>query len=636
MRSVFVLLVFAVGVSAFAAEGGATDASRPTDAAVVKELDKRWASFQDLKPRRFGARDLFSFALSATAADWHPERVERAFELAAQMQDRDPKSKTYGNLKWYWGDEKVDDLNAVEFCMHQGVLIRMLYADKLSAKGKEQLDELLRLGVEGVKRRGVKPGYTNIFLMHVWNLVAIGETTGRAELAQEGCQALDDWLRYTWKNGIPEYLSPTYYGVDLDCLGLLARHAKNEQARKNAEAALRLFWTDIAANWYEPSQRLGGAHSRDYDYLTGHGYLDKHLRCAGWMPGPAAPVGGAKSPAQQPASVFDGLCTWVPPPEIRAQLAKDLPRVICQRWGEKSWEYSVHYLGRTLSIGSAGACKGPEDKAFVINLPGDPKTVVCSFVMDGRGDPYGVNKAVTGGGHMKSHHLTPFFTSVQRGAEALLLASDNSKSRKSGSVEWQLTMLLSHLVIPAEAQLWAGDRLESPPETDKDKAFPAETVFFLRLQDAAVGVRFPVTLDTDGKRAPIHWVNDGLKHKAARLTCVHSETQPTGRGTVAIWARAAEGLDDAGFAEFRRSFAQAEAAVKNEHDRFEISVAGQHGPMRLGADVAKGERLARDGGEPMPENALLLVNGKEYGRDILRDAGPIPALVREQEKKARK
>ena len=31
--------------------------------------------------------------------------------------------------------------------------------------------------------------------------------------------------------------------------------------RTKAEGILRLFWTDIAANWFAPAQRLGGAGS---------------------------------------------------------------------------------------------------------------------------------------------------------------------------------------------------------------------------------------------------------------------------------------------------------------------------------------------------------------------------------------
>ena len=601
-------------------------------AEAVRQLDKRWAGIAELKPR-LGVRDLFAFALEAVANDYHPEHVERAFELARQMQDREPKNRTYGNFKWYWGGEKPDDLNAAEFCMQQGVLIWMFHRDKLTPGARNLLEELMRFGAEGVKRRGVKPGYTNIFLMHIWNLCALGEALAGTdsqspnspklvsvparELAEEGRRAFDEWLLYTWKNGISEYVSTTYYGVDLDCLGLLARHIKDEQVRKKAEAALRLFWTDIAANWFEPAQRLGGAHSRDYDYLTGHGSLDTHLRLAGWLPD--ATHG---KDAVAPRGVFIDLLKWTPPPEIRAQFAGLLPRVICQHFGEKPWEVATHYLGRTISLGSAGACKGPEDKVFTINFAGGPKMVMCNLVMDGRKDPYGVNKSVTGGGHMKSHHLTPFVASVQRGPEVLLLASDNSKSRKEGSVEWQMVAQMSHLVLPSEVQVWIKDQPAQPPAADKERELAAAEPIFLRYGDAAAGLRYLVTRGTDGQPAPLRWVNDGAQHKAMRLTCAHSETPPQGRGIVAFWVRVAEGLDDAAFARFRRDFAAAQAQTDIAADRVELTAAGLSGPLHLVADVAKGERKANEGGEQPPAGFLLSVNGREFAREILKEAQP--------------
>ena len=493
--------------------------------------------------------------------------------------------------------------------MQQGLLVWILYRDRLSPGARERLDELIRYGLEGVRRRGVKPGYTNIFLMHCWNLMAIGESTGRPEAAREGYQAFDEWLLHVWKNGVSEYLSPTYYGVDLECLGLIARHVKQEAARKKAEAALRLFWTDIAANWFEPGQRLGGAHSRDYDYLTGHGILDRHLRAAGWLP-PAA------------AGTMDELCRWIPPASLAAPFRETVPRTVCQRWGARPWEAAVHYRGRAVDIGAGGACKGPEDKVFTFQFAGGPRQVMGNFVMDGRGDPYGVNKAVTGGGHMKSHHLSPFVACVQRGPEVLLLASDASRTRKSGNVEWALTTMASNIVFPADAAVFAGDEAGKAPEAGKDVVLPADRPVFLRFGDAAVGLRFVLALDTGGKPAPVRWFNDGGKHGAARFACVHSEGAPQGRGTVAFWARAAEGLDDAGFADFRRRFARAEARAEASGDRVDVSVEGLQGRMRVAADVAKGERLAREGGEPAAEDCLLWVNGREVGREILREVLP--------------
>lgn len=571
-------------------------------------LERRWKGLQNPAPN-MGCRDLFSFALNAAAAKWHPERIEEAFALAKQMQDRDEKNRTYGNFKWYWKDKAPDDLNAAEFCMHHAILTWMFYKENLSDTGRQQLEELITFGVEGVKRRGVKPAYTNIFLMHVWNEIAIGENTNRPDVAKQGYDDLSAFLQYTWRSGIHEFVSTTYYGVDLDILGLLARYAKNAKAKRNAETLLRYFWTDIAANWYEPCQRLGGAHSRDYDYLTGHGMLDLHLRAAGWLPAAGATP-----------DIFRELCKWTPPPEIRAQFESHVPRTVCQRWGEKPWEAAVHYRGRNVAVGSSGASYCPEDKVLTINFSGGPKQVVGNFVMDGRGDPYGVNKSPTGGGHLKSHHLTPFVASVQRGPEVLLLAFDNATKKKEGNFEWDLPCLLAHLALPSDVAVWIGDQPAAAPEPDKEKPLDAGAPIFLRSGEVAVGIRYVLTAGSDGKPAPLKWVNDGTKYNAMRLTAVLSEQTPKARGTVALWVRAAEGLDDAAFTAFRKSFTTAKATVKLDGDHVDLSVAGIVGPLHLAANMAKNERLTREGGETAANDCLLNVNGMEIGREILKGA----------------
>ena len=583
---------------------------------TAERLDADWARLQEKRPS-MGARELFGFALEAAAAHWHPEHVAAALALAEEMQDRDPESRAYGNFRWYWRAEKVEDWNAVEFCMQQGALLWMHHKDGLDAEGVERLDRLIRFSIEGIRRHRVGEGYTNIFLMKTWNCIALGEAAGRPGLADEGYQMLDRWLFFTWDHGVQEYVSPTYYGTDLDSLGLIAKFAKRPEGRKAAEAALRLFWTDIAANWFEPCGRLGGAHSRDYDYLTGHGYLDLHLRAAGWL-----------KDREPPSSAFFEACKWLPPKELRSTVESQCPRLVLQRWGAEPWKQATNYVGRRFCIGSAGASYEPTDKTLTVNLAGGPKMPVVSFLMDARGDPYGKKRFVTGGGHQKALHLMPFLASVQRGPEVLLLASVDPASRLFQRWAPEPTCLLSHLVLPANAGVWLGDTPVKPPDASTQVPIPQGSAAFLRFEDVAVGVRFVLATDGAGKAAPVCLANDGGSYGAMRLTCTHSPTAPTGRGTVALWVRAAEGLDEAAFAAFRRAFAAARAAVKADGGRIEVAVPGEKGSLRLAVDVTTEQRIACDGAEPGSEGCLLAVNGRDLGREILGDAEPIASYRR--------
>ena len=135
---------------------------------------------------------------------------------------------------------------------------------------------------------------------------------------------------------------------------------------------------------FKPAQRLGGAHGRDYDYLSGHGELDRHLREAGWIT--------SEAPKKNPNNMlFEKLSFWSPPEELHQQALAGIPRFVTQRCGTNDTDWASQQIGHHFSIGVAGTCKGSEDKPFAINLAGPigPKTVMVNFFMDGRGDPYG-------------------------------------------------------------------------------------------------------------------------------------------------------------------------------------------------------------------------------------------------------
>jgi hypothetical protein len=538
------------------------------------------------------------------------------------MQDRDPESRTYGNFKWYWEAEGPVDRNAVEFCMQQGVLVWMLYRDRLTPGAAERLERLMRFAVEGIRRHHVRESYTNIFLMKTWNCVAIGEATGRPELAKLGRQMLDRWLIYTWEHGVHEYLSPTYYGVDLDSLGLLARFAQHERTRRDAETGLRLFWTDIAANWFPPAQRLGGAHSRDYDYLTGRGYLNLYMRRLGWV----------DDQGVRP-SVFDQLAFWDPPKDL-LKLREQTPRRVHQRWGAGTGERAVHFVGEHVSIGSAGANYGPMDKVLTVNFPGGWRVPQLYFFMDARGDPYGKKRfAYSRSGHTKALHIQPFVASVQQGQRVLLLAHADPANRMFQRRAPEPTCLLSHIVFPAKAETWIGGQ-KAVVSKGRKAIVPPGAPVLLRLGQAAAVIQVPLARDTAGKPAPVTIVNDG-QYDAMRLTVTHAASAPTAPGTVAFQVQAltlGENADPAAL--LKRYGAKGAWPVRvsgPEAGVLELTAPSplpQGRRLRLRVNLEKRERLAIEGDEPGAEDRLLAVNGRDTGRELLREV-PVVARYRE-------
>ena len=554
-----------------------------------------------------GIRGLLRFALEATGNGWNSPAVEEALRLARSMQDLDPASDQFGNFRWRLGDATVTDPNAVEFAVQITSLMRIAYADALTPAARDSLDAIHRDALVAIRRHAVKPGYTNVYLMKTWNLLALGQI-GNSEAMREASQAWQVWLDHTARHGITEYSSPTYYGTDLDSLGLIARHAADDRIRREAEAALTFIWTGIAANWFPPAERLAGPHSRDYDYLFGHGYLDEHLHTAGWLTSPPRTdsAGWLPGSPREHLRVFHDACRWDPPADLRTKHASRTPRFVTQRFNAEPWARSTNFIGETLAIGVAGECRGPEDKSLAIHLPGGPATPNMTLVIDGRDDPYGRRKEPVGhGGQSKAHHLRTFLISSQRGPRVTAAWMFDPAVAAFKADPDDLTCLRAHLLLPADAEVWTADARIADGAT-----LPGDAVFFIRMHDAVVGFR-SLLAGTDGS-APRDWRlrTDAAKLGAQRLTATLHEQRPQGRSLVALDIEAREHCDDVGFAAFRRAFAARRVTATLTGDRLRLE-----GTLPLEADLATRRRIAC---EPLlaPED-LLLVDGLELGRPLL-------------------
>ncbi len=579
--------------------------------AVQQRLDRQWWRYEP-PTARMSARDLFSFAFESTAQKWRPDRVELALSRAAEMQDVDPSSTTYGNFKWYWESDGPHDRNAVEFCMQKGTLLWIRYKDRMSDEGRRTLEKMFRLSVEGIRRHRVPVTYTNIFLMKTWNCIALGEILDDSDLADAGYLMLDQWLRYTYDNGIHEYGSPTYYGVDLDSLGLISRYAQRLQGRQAAIQALQLIWTDIGLNWYAPSARLGGAHSRDYDYLTGHGYLDQHLQMANWItPG-------------EPTSQWEFFrsCRGTVPIGVR-ELTKKIPRVVVQRWGGERGQTATHYVGHHFSLGSSGANYGPMDKTLVVNLGSGASMPVVSFFQDGRGDPYGKQKVAQASGHTKALHLMPFITSVQRENEVLFLAAADPDYPGTWRHSAKPTCLYSHLILPVDPTIWIGEHRLDEATLAERTAIGVGRPIFLRHMDVAVAIRWVLADNLGDDKARLELVNDGTQYGVRRLTCTHAESTPTSIAVASLWLRCEEGLDEDEFSAFRARFTSDAFTTDRTRSVVRMSVEAHKGRLQLNADLAGRRGLPiNDAGQPV-DRSILSIDGRDVGREILEQVASI-------------
>jgi len=604
------LLLAVVAGSRLAANG----AEPPTAAELARDLvlknEPLWRSCA-APPESLSSRALFSYAFALAEAGLHPERLDRLLALAAQMQDRDPTSRQFGNFRWYWRDAKVMDANAVDFCMRGGALLWLKHREFVPPSAREPLRELLKLGVQGSLRHKVQPSYSNIALMNAGNLILLGEALDDAPTASEGYARLDRFFSYTRTNGSHEFVSPTYTGVDLDGLVVIEAFCREQRGRTQARALLELFWTDVALNWFPPAQRLAGAHSRTYDFLRGLGYLDVQLTLNGWITAP---------PPRDPDALYAAQAKWHPPAALRAA-AQVYPRLVRQSWGEQAWHSRTHYLLPDITLSSSASSYGGRmDMPLTVDLPGPRTGVRGYFLADGREDPYGKNK-IAAGPHQKAFHLDPFWAAAQRETDALGLVIYRDQDIPTNAV-----VLNSNFVLPLDADEFRVGTNRAFFVKGQPSRIPLEPghVVSLRKGAAALGLRVPWVRGTDSQPAPTALVFDGNEFGAVRLVVEHAPaghvpaTNALPPGAV-FWLRIGSGLRaEAAFAAWLKDFAAAAAKVEARPERIRVQVASQRGPVEVvaAAPWSKPEKL-----EPAPRRAVLELNGEDVGGRILARVG---------------
>lgn len=552
------------------------------------------------------AREIFSCALAWCETGQHGDRMERLFETASRMQDTDPASRGYGNFRWSWKHAVVFDFNAVDFSMRGGALIWLRHREKLTTEARGRLRALLELGAEGCRRHKVRENYTNIALMNAGNLILLGEALEKPEIAREGYKRLERVLIYTAQAGIHEFSSPTYYGVDLDDLGLIEAFCREPRGRAQAQALLRLFWHDIALNFFPPAGRYAGPYSRNYDYLHGWGGIEAHLFLHGWIDQPA-PTGLD--------TVYALLGRWSPPAEYRA-LSNRLPRTVRQIWGPDPLQSRSHFLAPDISLGSATTGYGGRmDFLLTADLPGPRDAVRCFFVPDGRGDPYGKKKVAESAAaeaHEKALHLTPFWTAAQDQGEALALVVYRPQD-----VPADASSLESHFVMPLTATYSIGGRpiVFQAGQAASYPVAPGEAVI-LRQGPAALGLRVPWA-----NGAAVHLVYDANTFGAVRLTINHKSVS-TSPPSALLWLRAGSGLED------ETVFGKWRQQLENTRIKLETGQSG------LSARLPSGVALSAEppfehalAPTPSPSGAVLEWDGKDIGRPLLNEVEPLRSTV---------
>ena len=573
----------------------------------------------ETRDRQLGVIEMFRAAFYFCRSGRHLDALDTLFDVATEMQDRREGSRGCGNFRWNWRDGFVMDYNAVDFCMEHGVLIARDHMDLLTPGQRAKFQSLLDWSIRGCLAHRVRDSYTNIAIMNAVNLVLLGEVCGRPEVFAEGVKRLDAFMLNTALYGVCEYSSPTYTAVDVSNLHRLHANVRDPAVKAKADRLLRLFWSDLAASSFAGAGRLGGPHSRDYDYLYGMGGVAPYLRQAGLVPALAGPDSTLVEYAED---------DWRPDEFIHA-LARRVPRLVENRWGDEEANFRVYWAGRHVALGVAGANYWNMDIPLAVDFESTNRMVRGYFIADGRRDPYGRKRIPEGQGpHQKTLHLRPYWAGAQRTREALGLVVYRHED-----IPEETPTLESHLVFPSDVDeiLVDGERVELDAGRPFSRELPPGTPVFVRHGGGAMGVRVVWTRGIGGRPAKTALVWDALADvPACRLTVAHhdywgavADTPTAPRPGAAFWVRVCdEAGDPAKYRQFRDRFASARMKSNGDGKGVRVEVAGEEGPLALSAlapFVVADTRFS-----PAPKSAVLAVDGRDLGLEAL---GEVPGLA---------
>lgn len=604
----------------------------PNAAERKATLEREWAAVQKT-PRQLGVRDCFLFLVDAMDANFlQPAEVEWLLKLVKTRMITDPKAgRSYGNIFWGWNETGTDigDGNNVQFCMQYGMLVKLLFNDRLSATAQKELDDIFSLALKGGRNQEIRISYTNIYLMRIWNFVAYGEVYHDRSVLDEGRKYFDLWLQHVARYGNREYDSPTYCGVDLESLLLIHTFITDADIKNKAADAIRLFLTDLSAHYNQRGGYLEGAHSRDYNRVFGRDLLEEKY---------FNPLLGGKNTNTH---LFHQVCLdalqRLGLSAAQKELMNRKNRFIVQRWDSLPHTYASDYHGSKVSIASTNQAYSPDDKPFVMYLSSAKKPAMANmvYVLEGRDDHYGTWSATgmgdkmkhlmpanypSNGGWGKTRHLMPFMQSAQNKGEFVMLVSG---AKDHNCIKEYLN---STIILPdVFDEIWIGKTKKKVPAKGESLALDETNTFFARFEEVAIAFRYLQYNAAEGVRPVLY--NDGFAYastreqftlsnnKALRLTLQHPND---GKATIAMWWKTAEGIrTDADFARFRQSVLTAPVTVKETNGITDISVQTPSGKLGVQADLLNKKRIAYANPFTLPKDFLFIVDGEELGKPIM-------------------
>lgn len=199
--------------------------------------------------------------------------------------------------------------------------------DRLDPGLAAALERSIALCVEGEPDGRVTPAYSNIALMKAWLDGWAGQRAGDPGLSAAGDRLAHEVAeRFARAGAFDEYLSPTYYGVDLLGLALWRERGTSARMRELGAQLESALWRDLAQFFHAGLGNLCGPWDRAYG-----ADMTSYLGAVGlwWWPAlgeGAAPVPDLTQPFEHSHDTLLGVPAAVLGPAIPDDAAGPLQR----------------------------------------------------------------------------------------------------------------------------------------------------------------------------------------------------------------------------------------------------------------------------------------------------------------------
>jgi hypothetical protein len=228
-----------------------------------------------------------------------PEYRERAFDVlraVIALQDQDSESKTFGvwpyTLEEPLATKKTPaDHNWADFSAVPIIGIINNHSDILPNDLKEKTQKALLLASQAIRKRDVRPDYTNISLMGLYVCYMTADMYNDADLMDYARKRLKAFYDCTVLNkGFIEYNSPTYFKLSLDEVLRLKTHVINTEDLAMLEFIYHTGWNVIARHYHQPTAQWAGPHGRAYNVLLGSSTYNWLYTASGGIVNPDTPT----------------------------------------------------------------------------------------------------------------------------------------------------------------------------------------------------------------------------------------------------------------------------------------------------------------------------------------------------------